>query len=235
MPKHEYGREGAYLQNEALKRALIWIGLPMFAGLIIAGLAFARVLPPPFYVGLLLFVPFAPRAAKEWEKRADAALDPHLKGFGGERAVADALRVLGDDCYLVHDVDLGRGNVDHIAIAPAGIFTIETKAWQGSIRTEGDRLVHNGHDNPKVLKQAYAEAMAVRDYLERISAGRKYRVTPLVVFTEAKVDSQGRCAGVFVMRIGRLAQFIQRGKPVLEPLERSRISGALGTRVVERR
>ncbi len=28
---------------------------------------------------------------------------------------------------VLHDVDRGRGNVDHIAIGPHGLFTIETK------------------------------------------------------------------------------------------------------------
>src|SRR5487761_2194594 len=35
---------------------------------------------------------------------------------------------------IVHDVSLGRGNVDHIAIGPPGVFTIETKSHPGPVR-----------------------------------------------------------------------------------------------------
>ena len=32
---------------------------------------------------------------------------------------------------VIHDASLGRGNVDHILIGPAGVFTIETKSHPG--------------------------------------------------------------------------------------------------------
>lgn len=48
-------------------------------------------------------------------------------GAAGERDVARALRRLPRSWTVVHDIDRGRGNVDHIAIGPRGVFTIETK------------------------------------------------------------------------------------------------------------
>ena len=35
---------------------------------------------------------------------------------------------------MIHDASLGRGNVDHILIGPAGVFTIETKSHPGPVR-----------------------------------------------------------------------------------------------------
>lgn len=233
MPKHEYGREGACLQNEVLKRLALWVGLPMFAILILLGLTLNHLIPWFCLLPLFLLLPAMPAAMKRWERHADRAIDPYVTGFRGERDVADALRALGDDCYLVHDVDFGRGNVDHVAIAPAGIFTIETKAYAGSVRTDGDRLLINGSNHPRELKQAFAEAMAVRDYLGRISGGQKHHVTPLLVFTRGKVNSSGKCAGVFVLHVDRLAGFVSRGAPRLDHLQRSKIAAALGTRVSE--
>ena len=231
VPKHEYGREGAYLQNEVLRRLALWVGLPMFAALMLLGLILNGLVPWFCLFPFLFLFPAMPAAMKHWERRADKAIDPYVTGFRGERDVADALRALGDDCYLVHDVDFGRGNVDHVAIAPAGIFTIETKAYAGSVRTDGDRLLIDGFNHTRELKQAFAEAMAVRDYLGRVSGGQKHHVTPLLVFTRGKVNSCGKCAGVFVLHVDRLAGFVEKGKPRLEPSQCSRIAAALSAKV----
>ena len=80
---------------------------------------------------------------------------------------------LGDDGYVIHDVVIGRGNVDHVAVTPAGVFTIETKAILGKVEASTDGLRINGYDQKRHLKQAYAEAMAVRKYLAS-SIGRSY-------------------------------------------------------------
>lgn len=221
MPKHEYGREGAHLQNQALRSLILWAGLPFLALIVLLALVVSRVLPWQFSFVLVLAAPLLPRAWRAWESRVNAAVDPKIAGFRGEFDVAEALRVLGDDCYLVHDVDLGRGNVDHVAIAPSGVYTIETKAWEGSVRTQDDRLLHNGFDHTQALKQAYAEAMGVRDYIVRVSRSRdspdgsRYYVTPLLVFTRANVTASGKSYGVFVMPVSRLAGFIQRSRPTM--------------------
>lgn len=55
-------------------------------------------------------------------------------GAAGERDVARALRRLPRAWTVVHDVDRGRGNVDHIAVGPTGIFTIETKLHRRGAR-----------------------------------------------------------------------------------------------------
>ncbi len=49
-------------------------------------------------------------------------------GAAGERRVAQRLRRLQRRGWIVrHDVDRGRGNIDHLAAGPGGVFTIETK------------------------------------------------------------------------------------------------------------
>jgi hypothetical protein len=133
VPKHEYGQAGGYLQNEVLRRMFIWVGPPLL--LCILAVAYL-VMRPPWYVILLcvFMIPSVPMLAKAWSRGADKAIDPYVQGFCGERDVAAALRTaLGEGCYLVHDLDFGKGNVDHVAVTPAGIFTIETKAYTGSV------------------------------------------------------------------------------------------------------
>lgn len=49
-------------------------------------------------------------------------------GGRGERDVARRLRRLERRGWLVvHDLDCHRGNVDHLAAGPGGVFTVETK------------------------------------------------------------------------------------------------------------
>ncbi|WP_338325265.1 nuclease-related domain-containing protein [Pedococcus bigeumensis] len=56
-----------------------------------------------------------------------------LQGVWGERATANALRALEREGWVVlHDLPAGRGNVDHIAIGPGGVFLLDSKRLGGS-------------------------------------------------------------------------------------------------------
>lgn len=56
------------------------------------------------------------RTARRWQHAA-----------AGERLVARRLRHLPRTWTVLHDIDRGHGNIDHIAIGPHGQFTIEIK------------------------------------------------------------------------------------------------------------
>jgi hypothetical protein len=93
------------------------------------GLAAGGFVWLPFsFIGLVLM-------AWLWFASADGgSLDPtnDRKGLTGERQVADVLASLDDvGVVAVHDLELGLGNVDHVAIGPTGVFAIETKNWAG--------------------------------------------------------------------------------------------------------
>jgi len=58
------------------------------------------------------------------------------RGRAGELKVSDKLeKFLDENCYIINDVDLAFGKqksqIDHIVVAPNGIFIIETKNWAG--------------------------------------------------------------------------------------------------------
>ncbi|MBV8710719.1 MAG: NERD domain-containing protein, partial [Solirubrobacterales bacterium] len=56
----------------------------------------------------------------------------------------DGLRERG--WLALHDVQLGRGNIDHVLIRPAGIFTVETKAIaDGCVRVRSIRRCSSTH------------------------------------------------------------------------------------------
>jgi len=133
--------------------------------------------------------------------------DRWLRGAEGEKAVgAICAELEADGWYAIHDVSLGRDNVDHILVGPGGIFTIETKSHRGRIPID--------HIDQKMLKQAYAQ----KKLLERIT-GRDVR--PLLVFSRAylvgSVPAQRR--GITVLPARMLRHYFSRRRPVIEMTE----------------
>ena len=62
-------------------------------------------------------------------------------GWEGEKRVAKLLSSnLSDDYLLINDLYLhnGGGDMDHVVLAPNGIFVLETKNWSGDICCDGD-------------------------------------------------------------------------------------------------
>ncbi len=231
MPKHEYGDPGHYLQQKVVERVLIWVAPLAFIAIIFVSAAVSR---PPLPVQLVILALGVAVLVgwRTWDRKAAAAIDPWVKGRDGELDVADALReALGDDCYVIHDIDFGKGNVDHVVVAPSGVYSVETKASGRQVKTQGDRLIVDRYDHTKELKQAFAEAMTVHDYLRRVSGGQDHYVTPLLVYTNAFVKSHGRCRGVYVLNLGRLTHFVSYNRQRLDAKKRSAIAAALGQKV----
>ena len=94
-------------------------------------------------------------------------LERHDRGATGEEQVGALLEVLADGGWrVIHDVTLGHGNVDHILIGPAGVFTVETKSHPGPVRV--------GRVHGRTLSQAQAQRKAIERVTgrERRAAGR---------------------------------------------------------------
>jgi Nuclease-related domain len=124
-------------------------------------------------------------------------VDRHDRGAAGEEHVGGLLDELsGDGWKVIHDASFGHGNVDHIALGTAGVFTVETKSRQGPVRV---RTIHGA-----VLRQAQDQ----RETLEEITGER---VEPLVVFSRAWVDKPlARRRGVRVMPARMLLAYLRR-------------------------
>lgn len=82
----------------------------------------------------------------------------HRLGYFGERLIAEVLEPLkSEGCRIFHDVPGSGFNIDHVVVAPTGIFAIETKTRRKPKDGSGDpiyvaegKLVtpwKNGHDN----------------------------------------------------------------------------------------
>jgi nuclease-like protein len=137
------------------------------------------------------------------------------RGAAGEEAVGAVLDGLsGDGWRVIHDVSLGRGNIDHIVVGPGGIFSIETKSHPGRIGVD--------HLNARMLNQAYAE----KKVLESIT---QMEVQPLLVFSRAYLVGRvpAKLSGVTVLPARMLPWFFSRRRPTMSPEEAASIHARL--------
>ena len=134
---------------------------------------------------------------------SEPKFDRWLRGAQGEESVGAIIDGLAGEGWLtIHDISLGRGNVDHVLVGPGGVFAVETKANRGRIRV--DRI------ESRMLKQAYAE----KKLIERVTG---MGVQPLLVFSQAwligRVPTQRE--GVTVLPARMLAWYLSRRRPVM--------------------
>jgi nuclease-like protein len=132
------------------------------------------------------------------------------RGIEGEQRVAELLAELEPNGYrAIHDLDIGRGNADHVLVGPAGVFVIETKDWGGRFYPVHGRLMFNERAANEVVGQVRAAAVAVSRRLEH--AGIEARVLPLIVSTRASVHrSPLRIGAVTAVEADGLAAFVRR-------------------------
>lgn len=58
-------------------------------------------------------------------------------GSRGEKATAKALKPLEEVGWVIlHDLPAGRGNIDHIAIGPAGVYLLDSKVLGGIVTVD---------------------------------------------------------------------------------------------------
>jgi len=136
-------------------------------------------------------------------------VDRHDRGAAGEERVGGLLEGLsegrGGAWHVIHDANLGHGNVDHIAIGPAGVFTVETKSHPGPVRV--------GRVHGAILAQAQAE----RRLVEQATG---VSVEPLVVYSRAWVDRPlAKRKGVRVMPAAMLVEHLRRQPARLSSVE----------------
>jgi hypothetical protein len=145
-------------------------------------------------------------------------VERHDRGASGEEHVGAVLDSLpAEEWTVIHDASLGRGNVDHIVIGRAGVFTVETKSHPGPVRV--------GRVHGATLNQAHAQRKAV----ERVTG---LSVEPLLAYSRAWVDKpMARRKGVRVLPARMLPAYLAKRSPTLSAQEleqaRERLAQAL--------
>lgn len=87
------------------------------------------------------------------------------KGAEGEEAIGRVLDGLGPSTRVLHDrrIPGSQANIDHILVAPSGVWTIDAKNYSGELQTRrGDQeLWIAGRNRSKLLEQATGQAAVV--------------------------------------------------------------------------
>lgn len=174
------------------------------------------------------FVSLLPMGYLFYQQRHGRSLDwaNDQKGLEGEFQVGRLLESLAPTVLVLHDLDIGWGNADHVAIAPAGVFAIEVKNWKGTFSEGYGHLMHNEHKAGKTTKQVVRSACRVHDVLA--AAGIDVFVQGVLVSTKATVAADGFEVGkVKVVPLARLEQLLSDGRRRLSESEQVRIRAIL--------
>ncbi len=129
-------------------------------------------------------------------------VDRRDRGASAEEHVGRMLEQLpATRWHVIHDASFGRGNIDHILVGPAGLFTVETKSHPGPVRV--------GRVHGATIRQAQAQ----RDAIEHVLG---VPVEPLLVFSRAWVDRPlARRKGVRVLPARVLLTHLRKRKETL--------------------
>jgi nuclease-like protein len=191
------GQHARATQRLFAHRAIVKIGAafaPLILAIALLGFGWATC---AIEVPIVFYIVFIDRTASE-------LVDRWGRGAAGEELVGEALDGLREHgWFALHDVELGGGNIDHVLVGPAGIFTIETKSHRGRLRS--------GAIDARLLKQAYAQAKLV----ERITA---LRAVPLLVFSSAYlIPAVTRRDGVVILPSRMLVNYLHKRGGTIPP------------------
>ncbi len=147
--------------------------------------------------GFLLAVAEEPQSIRAWEQ-----------GARGEREVGAWLeRLSAPGAIVLHDrLRPGtRANIDHLVVAPSGVWVVDSKRYKGRIerRDRGgwfrsdDRLYVNGHDRTGLVREMTKQVDAVK----AVVGDTQVTVHPTLCFVDAEwpvFARPFRIDGVFV-------------------------------------
>lgn len=225
MVKSTSGIAGASVRRMAWRRILIGLGVVVLLfGALWGVLTQGGRLPWWMWLGGIVLLPaLLNRAIDETEKTAGRA----VRGAVAEESVGAELEKLDERFHVIHDVVVGPGNIDHVVIGPAGLFVVETKSHRGQVTFDGEKLLLGGRPFEKnFLAQAYAESMALKEYLRK-ATGADFEVRPLLVFTNGFVKVRGAAKGVEILPLKWMNDRITKGSEILDEDKRGRLARAI--------
>ena len=205
-----YGSPGEAPRVLGLLRAF-W---PLLVICFVMGYLVRALLPFPCLsvsqVGLLFVLVAAVTAfLLSW---GDRRLGNFLKGAKGEEWVARELSFLSSEYTIFNGLRLrgAQQNLDHVVVAPAGIFVVETKNWKGSVEFRDGKLYAGGKEPSRPplrqVKSATAELVA---YLDKASCA-ELPVHSVLCFLGTKLpEDLMNVNGVVVCRGTRLTEVLQ--------------------------
>lgn len=151
-------------------------------------------------------------------------------GARGEERVASLLSALPETYHVFHDFVADGAHVDHVVVGPAGVFSIETKNWQGKVTIDDGLILVDSHvPDRSPLKQTIREADAVGRSLAKL--GWNGTVTPVLCFaSDTFIENSRQVGGAFVVNASELAFWLNARGTQLPPGELSRLVTLMVTR-----
>ncbi|HSV48702.1 MAG TPA: nuclease-related domain-containing protein [Candidatus Acidoferrales bacterium] len=136
-------------------------------------------------------------------------------GWQGEKQVAKHLtNSLSDDYYLINDLYLhgGGGDIDHLVLAPNGIFVLETKNWSGNISCVGDEWYRDrghaaGSSPSNQVKRNVTKIKSIIDSSPNLRALGIW-VEGIVVITNNHATLQLKNATVTALKLPQLPNYL---------------------------
>lgn len=146
------------------------------------------------------------------------------RGALGELLVGDVLENLGQRWDVLHDLSLGDRVLDHLAIGPAGVFTVHTANYSDQeVVVDGNALIVDGEVCDDV-DEAMDEAEAASRFLTE-ATGTPVKVRPLVVVVDPKrLSVKAPAAPVRVVASYQLERMLTRALTTLNGTEVALIS-----------
>ncbi len=155
-------------------------------------------------------------------------------GFDGERFVGGLLnQLMMEGCYVFHDFPADKKwNIDHIVVAPNGVFVVETKTLRkqdappgksdNTIIFDGQQLEFPQETHDWGLKQAKDNARWLSTWLGS-ATGEKVFVHPILTFPGWWVESQSDTDEIKVVNPKQIRRVVFSYAPSLSDEQRKRI------------
>lgn len=101
------------------------------------------------------------------------------RGAGGEEAVARRLATYcNPEVIVLHDrrIPGRRGNIDHIAVAPSGVWVVDSKRYKGKVAIrkplfDKPKLTIGGRDRTKLVDGLSAQVAVVEEVMAAVRPG----------------------------------------------------------------
>jgi hypothetical protein len=147
------------------------------------------------------------------------------QGAWGEEFTASVLTSLEREGWQVlHDLPDGRGNWDHIAVGPGGIFLLDSKKHHGKITVDhrsgviwenpfDDKLTRNDSKQAAALK---GQAARVNERIQR-RCGKRVWVEPVMVLWADFPQRQVSANGVHFVHGSELVTWLGQQRPRKAP------------------
>lgn len=161
--------------------------------------------------GLRLALTDAPKHETVW-----------ARGGGGEEHVAKLLtKHLNASVVVLHDRGIPgtRANIDHIAIAPSGVWVIDTKRYKGNVAISKPlfgkaKLIIGGRDQTKLIDGLAKQVGLVEEAMAEVAPG--VAVRGALCFVDSELPMLGKLSfnGYALLHSKALAKRINAGGPL---------------------